>query len=519
MWFGPCKAPVRVGTPLNLEGWLGVAVAALLALQSCPAARPLRFSRAPRWIVAALQSCPAARPLRFSRAPRWIVAALLVLSLAAVAAFWRALHCAFLADDFVLVNYAAHATSRVLSLFATAGGDGFFRPVGYLSLALTSPFAGVHALRWHAVALALHVLNAVLVFALFLRLGVRTPAALLGALVFAVHGTRPEAVVWIAGRFDLMATFFVLAALLLFLHAEPPSPVARASSLLCMVLAILCKESAYIFPLFLLLPVGPGRPRRRASVLLPFFAAAAALFAYRCWLFAGIGGYRDAATGAIQALTFGLPTIKALGLRIWTALFFPVNWSAEPGRWMAAATVAYLAALICLAASRPSRSLLAFAIGFLFIAALPPLHLLGIGPDLGNSRLLYLPSVGFCLMLAAAVDGLRNPARWIVPCLILAFHLAVFEHNLDQWQAVSDQVRAVAETALACPARAPERLTAFGVPATLRGVPFLANTRFQDLEFVAAAEKFTPPTRPRTAPEAVPVWEQATGRLRCVERQ
>ena len=107
------------------------------------------------------------------------------------------------------------------------------------------------------------------------------------------------------------------------------------ASLVCMVLAILSKESAYIFPLLLVVFLIAKRDlsRRRLGVLIPFFVTAVALFAYRWWLFGGIGGYRDPHTGQSQVLTLGFSTLKALALRLWTALYFPINWSKEPGAW------------------------------------------------------------------------------------------------------------------------------------------------------------------------------------------
>ena len=41
----------------------------------------------------------------------------------------------------------------------------------------------------------------------------RIDIALPAALIFALHGTRPEAVTWTAGRFDVLAGFFALSAL------------------------------------------------------------------------------------------------------------------------------------------------------------------------------------------------------------------------------------------------------------------------------------------------------------------
>jgi hypothetical protein len=437
MLLGPLDAPARVRTPLNPAGWFGVALAAFLATSAVPSREHWR-GRQPRWQTVTL------------------IASLTALT---VIAFRSALFLYFLSDDFILVTLARTVALR--QWFTTAGGDGFFRPIGYLSLALTSMWAGVNPVAWHATAVALHAANVVLVFLLSTRLPLSRLASAFAAALFAIHGTRPEAVVWIAGRFDLVATLFLLGGLLFFARSCP------AASLICMALAILGKESAYIFPLLLLLfLVAKGDLSRRwIGSLTLFFATAAALFAYRWWLCGGIGGYRDTQTGEPQALTVGPATVKALGLRMWTALFFPINWSTEPHVWLTALLLGYIGALAWFVRSHPDRTLIAWALGFAAVSALPALPLLAIGADLSNSRVLYLPSVGFCWLLAAAIDGLSGRFRWAIAAVIFAFHFAALGHNLDAWEYASRKAKS------ACVAPA-EGITP---PGSLLGVPFFAN--------------------------------------------
>ena len=450
-------------------------------------------------------------------------AAVVVLIGFTTAAFWRSLRFYFLSDDFYLVKFANAFHFAVRPLFATTGGDGFFRPIGYVSLALTSMWAGVNPVAWHASALALHVANVILVFMLASRLCASWLAVFFAAALFAVHGTRPEAAVWIAGRFDLVTTFFVLAGILLFLRSYHQAAsigyVYTMGSLVCMVLAILSKESAYIFPLLLVLLLIARREQScRIRVLIPFFVTAAALFVYRWRLFGGIGGYRDAHTGKAQTLAFGLATIKALGLRIWTVLYFPINWSTEPAAWLVAITLLYIGALIWLAANRRYRTEMIFPVGLILASAIPPLHLLGIGAGLGNSRLLYFPSVGFCLMLAVVIDRLEGRVRWIIPGVILAFHFGALQHNLNQWEYVSRKARAASAVAVDCIGPSAEKISVFGVPGTLRGVPFFANVLPENLELQRsnAAERLDPSKR--TLSNTV-LWDSVEDRLRCVEQR
>ena len=468
MLFGPFDGPLRVRIPLNPEGWFGLAVTILLATKD----GKTEHGEKPQW-----------------RQHGWLnAAAILVLVGFTTIAFWRTLQFYFLSDDFILVKIANTSHFAMRPMFTTAGGDGFFRPIGNISLMLSSTYAGVNPISWHATALALHIANVVLVFILAIRLCSSRLAAFFAAALFAIHGTRPEAVAWIAGRFDLVATFFVLAGLLFFGCSQREtasiSNFCTLASLVCMVLAILSKESAYIFPLVLVLFLVAKRDesRNRIGVLIPFFVTAVALFASRWWLFSGIGGYRDALTGKAQALTFGASTVKALGLLLWTALYFPINWSVEPNAGMAALMVAYIGALVWLTMTRPNRRLMGFSFGFVIVSALPPLHLLGIGAGLANSRLLYLPSVGFCLMLAVAADGLNCRVRWIIPAVMLAFNFAALQHNLDSWEYASKKAKATSAAARTCISPGAGEIVVSGIPSSLRGVPVFANGLLEALE-------------------------------------
>ena len=131
-------------------------------------------------------------------------------------AFGRAERISFLSDDYILVSMA-QLPAHYGAMFTRGGGDGFFRPLGYISLAWTSPWAGLDPNRWHWAGLLLHLGNSLLVYTLAGAIGLSRACSWLAAALFAWHGANPEAVVWIAGRFDLLAVFFGLLALVSFI--------------------------------------------------------------------------------------------------------------------------------------------------------------------------------------------------------------------------------------------------------------------------------------------------------------
>jgi hypothetical protein len=204
-------------------------------------------------------------------------------------------------------------------------------------------------------------------------------------------------------------------------------------------------------------------------------------------------------------------------------LWFPINWSRELNKVFAVLVVAYVLSVVWLAVVRMDRAELLFAMGFVLVSVLPALHLLLIGPDLGKSRLLYLPSVGFCLMLSLAVDGLRGRVRYVIPALILAFHFAALQHNLNSWEYASEKAKAVSAAAGKCAGPGTQRIVVSGLPGALRGVPFFVNGFREALELhqgtagIPVVEAVSGSPSDGRAGSCVLAWDEAKDELRSVE--
>jgi hypothetical protein len=388
---------------------------------------------------------------------------LLLLLIIPAALLWT-LTIPLVSDDFVHIGFALHFTpDKIVELFTLPAGDHFFRPLGYMSYALDALWAGHNPALWHLATLLIHFANCLLVYLVARQTGLARFFAAAAAVIFGIHGSRPEAVTWIACRFDLVATLFVLATLSLYLRGR------YTLALITAFLALISKESAYVLPVLLLLITDRPNWRRAA----PFAALTGAVFLYRWHLLSGIGGYQTAAhTPAILNFSF-LRTANALLLRLWATLFFPINWIAAPQWWLWIALAIGVAgyAALGLAGGRQRRTLLFLL--FTFMAALPVQQLLLIGPDLEKSRVLYLPSVGFALFLAATLESLRRPA-WRVPAAIaiMVFQLACLEHNLLNWRGVALVARQACDSVAASLEGNRKTVTVLDLPNVLRGVYF-----------------------------------------------
>ena len=187
---------------------------------------------------------------------RWLY----LLPLAAVfAAYWPSLGGYFLSDDF---GYISHFRTMPLGelphLFAADWSQGIWgfeqdeiRPAAALSFWLESRLWGIDATGYHVTNVAIHGLNALLVFVIAKRIsGGGLAAGLSGALLFALHPALAEPITWITSRTMTIGCFFYLSAFALFV-LDRPGPVGRIRllSLTAYAAALFSHELAVTFPL------------------------------------------------------------------------------------------------------------------------------------------------------------------------------------------------------------------------------------------------------------------------------
>jgi hypothetical protein len=171
----------------------------------------------------------------------------LLVAAAAIAIYSGALTAGFVGDDFMILH-------RLREAGGLAGAGRFFRgeffeyyrPLGFVAHALDWTIAGANARQFHLTNLVLHAINSVLVLLIGRALAPRTIAGPLAGVLFALHASNHEAVVWISARFDLLATCFALLAIWWLVRNGRGSWLGPA---LLFLGATLSKEAAVALPL------------------------------------------------------------------------------------------------------------------------------------------------------------------------------------------------------------------------------------------------------------------------------
>jgi protein O-mannosyl-transferase len=179
------------------------------------------------------------------------VLAPLILVLAVVLTYVRTLEAPFVWDDHFLVQGSPLVTELhpVAEYFKSAfwnspeSGDSrvYYRPLVILSLAIDYSLHGGNAAGFHLTNSCLHALNAILFYALLRRNRTGPWLALFISAAWALHPRLTEAAAWIAGRTDVLATTFVLVALLVYRRR---APLRMAAAACLMFLGLLSKEVA-----------------------------------------------------------------------------------------------------------------------------------------------------------------------------------------------------------------------------------------------------------------------------------
>lgn len=330
-----------------------------------------------------------------------------------------------LAGDDLYTN-AARWTEAVTT---PLGRETFYwRPAATTSFLLEHIVHGGAAWGYRLTAALLHGVTSALAFTLLLRLLKIPAAALLAALVFAVHPVNVEAVTWISARFDLLAALFSLATL-----AAIPDDVSRrgrwALAAVCALLACCSKENAFLVPALAVVwveAVGCSGPRPRLAALGWTVAGAATALFLR---FEALGYLLRTRASSVEQAGDGLQHVLLVGRAIATSILtivFP--WGtvgpAHHGErpipaddllgWTGVALGAALVIATIWALRRHRRTgvlLTAFAISMLPASQIIPLDLAGALHS--ADRYVYLPSFFAVAAVASIVCDVvaARPAR------------------------------------------------------------------------------------------------------------
>jgi len=394
-------------------------------------------------------------------------AAVLLLAALALFPYLNALRTGFTFDDEsqIRTNPAVVGGIDLLRILASPLAPGsLFRPMTVMSFAINEWFTPSLPAPFHATNVGLHVAVTLLVYLLAKRLFKSGRAPFVSAALFAVHPIHTEAVTSLVGRAELLAALCGVGALLSMAGANAArTPLSetglQAASLILFCLALLSKESALtVLPAMVLfriamrgesLPVGL-RNEARSLDWVPYGLCAILFVLWHAMVTAGAApSDLTPLDNTLAFVPWAVRVRSAFGI-LWDyfgLLNVPLVLSADysynqvpaimswwaPRFWAGSGLVA-LAAVYCL---RRRWTAVAFAIALPFVTlSLTANVFFPIGTTKAE-RLLYLPSVGWALLVGWGLDRLaamqryRAAALMVLLTVIFGFATRTWIRNYD----------------------------------------------------------------------------------------
>ncbi len=175
-------------------------------------------------------------------------------------------------DDVMLVNDLLNRSNFTWHDLFFPTSKSYYRPLVNISFIADCFLWNMETSFLHLENLLLHWVNAITLFFLVRQVTIRlnlekvyTPFA--AALLFGIHPINTEAVIWVAGRADLLATFFILLVLICALkYLETNSFSWIICTIILFFIGCLAKETVlFVWPGLLLLGYQEYRSRREGE--------------------------------------------------------------------------------------------------------------------------------------------------------------------------------------------------------------------------------------------------------------
>jgi len=329
-----------------------------------------------------------------------------------------------------LVMAPADLTSGFVSQPADYSGLVSYRPVTALSFFFDCWLWKNNPFGYHLTNLILHIVTAILVYALTLTLNKTTNIALLAGILFGIHPIQAEVVNHVGYRSDNLAVLFYLLTILAYRQFRlcrnhtPRKTVWLLASILFFFLALFSKESALTLPLMLILYdywfVARSSLRnffiQRGKIYLSY----AVIFVSYIFIYFQVmsnvfySQYRPltsdgASPGAIMTeIFFNYLVVLILP---WQTTVLPPLYAPDATAipfWHIALVGGFIVAALIWGGSQLKKNRAnAFAVIWFFLTYVPTANLLTLLNPFAF-RFMYLPSIGFFIVAAWAIDSFVN---------------------------------------------------------------------------------------------------------------
>ncbi|MFH1825334.1 MAG: tetratricopeptide repeat protein [Candidatus Firestonebacteria bacterium] len=324
----------------------------------------------------------------------------------------------------------------------TPYGKGVFlyRPLVISSFAIDYAIWSHNPFGFHLTNIILNDLNSVLLFLILVSFFKSLPSTyyLLSALLFSFHPVHTEAVNMIVGRTELLATFFYLLTLWLYIKNK------YFGCLITFFLALLSKEMAITLPLVLFSSEFIFKKKCEKKHYIGFLIVIAIYFIIRTTVLGGLVSAHQ--TGILSQQNFPqriFIVFQVLGHYL-KLLFWPYPLTPDYSDFPLGNSLFKLDVFIPLILIvvllfiayrfKDKQKIISFSIIWFFITILPVSNIISIGTLIGE-RFLYLPSISLSILAIWIYPKFRNFGNTVLLVLgsviLIIFGMITFSRNYD----------------------------------------------------------------------------------------
>jgi protein O-mannosyl-transferase len=330
--------------------------------------------------------------------------------------------------EYIPQYFTDHTWSHIFQV------GNYYRPIFLLWLLINYSLFEQNPMGWHITTILVHLVAVVLVYVLINRISRDRILAGIATLIFALHPTHIESVAWISGVTDPLLLVFLASSFLCYLNKLDNSKkypnLWWITSLIFYSIAIFEKETAIIFPVILLYftlkfqltneatkhEVNYRRWQSALLLISPYLLISGVYLIVRFIVLNGLS--HKTVILSNTTIIYTAPTIlwgytKLLMWPFGLSAFYDTPYITSP-RSMSflLSTLGIIGLGIGLWYWSRQNKLIGLASVWLIVPLLPLLNISVFHEgEILHDRYLYVPSVGFSIIMAIAIRSINIGSR------------------------------------------------------------------------------------------------------------
>ena len=357
----------------------------------------------------------------------------------------------FIWDDEYLVqkNVLIRNWSNLPKILTNEIGAGagkpfnYYRPLHVASYIIDYSLWGLNVIGYHLTSVILHILVTLCLYWFILLLYNNKRLSLITSILFLTTPINVETIASISVRGDILSVLFMLLCFIFYIKLLHENKInLYILMLLSYILALLAKENSLIFPALLLLYHYTFKEKIKPKLFIPITIIATIYLVLRLTVLKAV----LLSTSCVASAPERIPGFFVAITNYLRILIVPFNLHAEYGEKLFALTspkvvlgvVLSLALLTYGFMKKKNNGLIFFSVYWFFITLLPVSNIYPLAFYM-TEHWLYLPSIGFFLLLAHGLNKLLTKDRlkvvtiaFIVAFIIFYSYLTIRQN--DYWK-------------------------------------------------------------------------------------